>query len=340
MWIPPIGLRRIVIDPLIFLFALASVLISPILFLGGLIADAVTGGSPWRFLRMTRLYVMFMAAEVIGLVWALILWVASGFGYAMRRPRFVRANYRLLSWWLRVMSREVRAALGLQFVIPVLERIEGPVIVFSRHAGPGDSIFIASVLLDHFDRYPRIVGKKELEFSPLFDVLGHRLPMRFIRPHPKRREVALDAVRDASSHLADRDAFVLFPEGGNFTPKRRAHLIERFEADGRTADAAYAASLRNVLAPHPSGPLAAMAASPNASVVFVAHTGTEDLITVPIIWRGIPFGRKIHVNYWHVPRATIPASDRERIVWLNEQWAAVDRWIGEHRVTDTAGGAP
>lgn len=340
MWIPPIGVRRIVIDPLIFLFALASVLVSPILFPAALIADAITSGPPWKFIRMTRLFVVFMAAEVIGLVWALGLWVASGFGYAMRRPRFVRANYQLLSWWLRIMSREVQAALGLQYVIPELERIEGPVIVFSRHAGPGDSIFIARVLLEHFNRYPRIVGKKELEFSPLFDVLGHRLPMRFIRPHPKRREVALEAVRDVSSRLGDRDAFVLFPEGGNVTPKRRIHIIERLRADGRIDEAAYAASLQNVLPPHPSGPLAAIAESPNSSVVFVAHTGTEDLITVPVIWRGIPFGREIHVNYWRVPPGAIPTSDAGRVAWLNEQWAQVDRWIGDHRDVGTAEETP
>ena len=82
-------------------------------------------------------------------------------------------------------------------------------LVFSRHAGPGDSVFIASVLLHDFDRYPRIIGKKELEFSPFFDVMGHRLPMRFIRPHPKQREIALEAVRDSASNLEERDAFVL-----------------------------------------------------------------------------------------------------------------------------------
>jgi 1-acyl-sn-glycerol-3-phosphate acyltransferase len=231
------------------------------------------------------------------------------------------------------MSREIQAAFGLKIDLPRQAPIEGPIIVFSRHAGPGDSVFIASVLLHDFDRYPRVVGKKELEFSPFFDVMGHRLPMRFIRPHPKRREVALEAVRDAASNLEDRDAFVLFPEGGNFTPKRRMRVIESFESRGLSSDADYARRLVNVLPPHPSGPIAAIEQSPDADVVFVAHTGTEDLISPSIIWRGIPFGRSIHANYWHVVSAEIPVSYEERVAWLNQQWEIVDHWISGNRVT-------
>ena len=332
MWVPPIGLRRVLIDPIIYVAALVTVLVSPLLFLAALIADAFTRGT-WKFTRMTRLFVVFSAAEVVGLTWALGLWIASGFGHAMRTPRFVLANYRLLSWWLRTMAREIQAALGLRLDLPEQPRIEGPVIVFSRHAGPGDSVLIASVLLNHFDRFPRIVGKKELEFSPLFDVLGHRLPMRFIRPHPKQREIALDAVRDAASNLAERDAFVLFPEGGNVTPKRKVRIIESFERKGLVDDAAYARSLENVLPPHPAGPLAAMERSPEADIVFVAHTGSEDLISVPIIWRGIPFGRRIVANYWHVPNAEVPESAADRVAWLNDHWKQLDGWVTDNRVT-------
>jgi len=332
MWIPPIGVRRVFLDPVIYVCALASVLTSPILFTLAFVADLIARG-PWKFTRTTRLFVVFMGSEVIGLTSAFVLWVVSGFGLAIRSPRFRRANYRLLSWWLRTMSREVQAAFGLTILLPRQLPINGPVIVFSRHAGPGDSVFIASVLLHHFDRFPRVVGKKELEFSPFFDVMGHRLPMRFIRPHPKNRAAALEAVRDAASNLGDRDAFVLFPEGGNFTPKRRARVIESFESRGLESDATYARHLVNVLPPHPSGPIAAIAQSPDADVVFVAHTGSEDLISPTIIWRGIPFARSIRVNYWHIASADVPSSREERVVWLNTQWEMIDRWITANRLT-------
>ncbi len=117
-------------------------------------------------------------------------------------------------------------------------------------------------------------------------------------------------------------------------------MFERLRAAGRTEEADYATSLEHLLPPHPSGPLAALDESPNASVVFVAHTGTEDLITLPIIWQGIPFGREIHVNYWHVPSPAIPTSDVDRVAWLNDQWAVIDRWIGDNRVTRAPGQTP
>jgi 1-acyl-sn-glycerol-3-phosphate acyltransferase len=332
MWIPPIGVRRVFVDPLVYLLGVLSVLLSPVLFALALIADLITRG-PWRFSRMTRLFVMFMASEVVGLTAAFALWVLSGFGLVIRSPGFRRAHYRLLSWWLRTMSREIQAAFGLTIDLPRQPPIEGPIIVFSRHAGPGDSVFIASVLLHDFDRYPRVVGKKELEFSPFFDIMGHRLPMRFIRPHPKRRDLALEAVRDAASNMEDRDAFVLFPEGGNFTPKRRLRVIESFERRGLNGDADYARRLVNVLPPHPAGPIAAIEQAPEADVVFVAHTGTEDLISPSIIWRGIPFGRSIHASYWHVASSDVPASREARGMWLNRQWEMIDRWITDNRVT-------
>ena len=160
--------------------------------------------------------------------------------------------------------------------------------------------------------------------------------MRFIRPHPKQRQIALDAVKDAASNLQEQDAFVLFPEGGNFTPGRRRRIIESFERRGLADDAAYARSLVNVLPPHPSGPLAAMEETPGADVVFVAHTGTEDLISPAIIWSGIPFGRSIRANYWHFGAEEVPTTSEERVAWLNTQWQAVDAWISANRTTATA----
>ena len=99
MWIPPIGVRRALLDPLIFILAVVSVIVSPLLFALAASADLVTRG-PWKFVRTTRLFVVFMACEVAGLSAAFGLWVASGFGARIRSPRFRLAHYRLLSWWL------------------------------------------------------------------------------------------------------------------------------------------------------------------------------------------------------------------------------------------------
>ena len=39
-------------------------------------------------------------------------------------------------------------------------------------------------------------------------------------------------IADLASNLDENDAFVIFPEGGNFTPHRRARAIERLRSSG------------------------------------------------------------------------------------------------------------
>jgi 1-acyl-sn-glycerol-3-phosphate acyltransferase len=330
MWMPPIAVRRVILDPIIFVVALVGVIFSPIFFAVAFVTDLFVPGR-WKALRFTRLAVTAMFYEVLGLIIVFDLWLVSGFGARVRKPRFREIHYGVLGWWIAAMSRGVQSALGLTIEFPRNPPIDGPVIVFSRHAGPGDSIFLAGTLLHEFGRYPRIVGKKELEFAPFFDIMGHRLPMRFIRPHPKQRELALEAVRDAASGMGPKDAFVLFPEGGNYTPKRRTRAIESLDRHGMTDQADAARGLNNLLPPHPSGALAAIEVAPEADVVFVAHTGTEDLTSMGAIWDGMPFDRTIKANYWHVNAAAVPVGVDAQTRWLYEQWKTIDTWIDENR---------
>jgi 1-acyl-sn-glycerol-3-phosphate acyltransferase len=338
MWMPPIAIRRVLLDPIIFLVALVALILSPLIFAAAFVADLFIPGK-WKALRSTKLGLTFMFYEVFGLIALFVLWVFSGFGARIHTPKARETHYDLLGWWITGVSRAVQAALGLTIDIPRNPPIDGPVIVFSRHAGPGDSIFLAGALLHDFDRYPRIVGKKELEFAPFFDTMGHRLPMRFIRPHPKRHELAVEAVRDVASGLGPRDAFVLFPEGGNYTPRRRTRAIGSLERHGLTDEAAAARQLHNVLPPHPSGALAAIDVASGVDVVFVAHTGTEDLTSLDIIWNGIPFNRTIKANYWHVRAQDIPVGTDPQTHWLYEQWGMIDTWIDENRDPATRKGA-
>ncbi len=330
MWMPPIAIRRVLLDPIIFLFGLVALILSPLIFVAAFVVDLFIPGR-WKVLRSTKLGLTFMFYEVFGLIALFVLWVFSGFGTRVHTPKFRKAHYRLLGWWITGVSRAVQSALGLTLDVPRNPPIDGPVIVFSRHAGPGDSIFLAGALLHDFDRYPRIVGKKELEFAPFFDTMGHRLPMRFIRPHPKQHELAVEAVRDVASGLGPRDAFVLFPEGGNYTPKRRTRAIESLDRHGLTDEAAAARELHNVLPPHPSGALAAIGAASGVDVVFVAHTGTEDLTSLDVVWSGMPFNRTIQANYWHVKAEDIPVGTDLQTHWLYTQWELIDTWIDENR---------
>ena len=125
MWIPPIGVRRVVLDPLIFFLAVLSVVLSPLLFAFAALADLITKGSG-KFVRTTRLFVVFMACEAVGLTAALGSGLPPDSERGSALARFRLAHYRLLSWWLGVMSREIQVAFGFTLEVPDQPRIEGP----------------------------------------------------------------------------------------------------------------------------------------------------------------------------------------------------------------------
>ena len=83
------------------------------------------------------------------------------------------------------------------------------------------------------------------------------------------------------------------------------------------------------MAPHPGGVHAALAAS-EADVVFVAHTGLEELVTLRDIWHALPMDKRITMRAWRVPRAEIPDDLDAQATWLFDWFARIDTWIDEH----------
>jgi 1-acyl-sn-glycerol-3-phosphate acyltransferase len=84
---------------------------------------------------------------------------------------------------------------------------------------------------------------------------------------------------------------VIFPEGGNFTPRRRLRAIRLLEERRLAEEAAKARAMEHLLPPKPGGALAAIAAAPTADVIFVAHTGLEHVITVATSGGPCPWSR-------------------------------------------------
>ena len=107
-----------------------------------------------------------------------------------------------------------------------------PEIVVSRHAGPGDSFILIHALVNWFAREPRIVLKATLQWDPAVDVLLNRLPNRFISPGRTGTAPLEQEIGELATGLDDNDAFVIFPEGGNFTPRRRIRAIARLRDRG------------------------------------------------------------------------------------------------------------
>jgi 1-acyl-sn-glycerol-3-phosphate acyltransferase len=206
-----------------------------------------------------------------------------------------------------------------------------PILVACRHAGPGDSFTLIHALMHWYNREPRVVLKDTLAWDPAIDVILNRLPARFIDPRGGDIE---HLIEELAHGLDENDAFVIFPEGGNFTPARRQRGIDRLRKLGLDKMAVRAEAMTHVLAPRPGGFLAALDGAPDADVVLVAHTGLDHMLTVGDVWRELPMDKRIIMRWWQVPRGEIPADREERIEWLFSWWERIDAWIDANRPED------
>jgi hypothetical protein len=151
----------------------------------------------------------------------------------------------------------------------------------------------------------------------------------------------ISQIRRLASGLGPTGALVIFPEGGNFTPSRWHRGIRRLEQSQRHDEARRARGMANLLPPRSGGAFAAIDSAPTADVIFVAHTGLDDLVTVADIWRALPMEQVIRARWWRVPAAEVPREHAEVVRWLFDWWERIDVWIAENRPVRAAdGGAP
>jgi 1-acyl-sn-glycerol-3-phosphate acyltransferase len=354
------ALRRLVVAPAMIALAVAVWVTLPLwLIVAAALAPVVPGR--WRALRLLWMFVVYLTAESVLLVVLLGLWLAAGFGRRIRTPYFEGIHYDLVQGVMWVMFAEARRVLALRIEVdgPSPERgsfgtaepggttaangVAGssagrspllpgtPLIVACRHAGPGDSFTLIHALMDWYDREPRVVLKNTMAWDPMIDVILHRIPARFISTRPPRGHDLDTEIRELATGLDANDAFVIFPEGGNFTPDRRRRGIERLRGLGLERMAQRAEQMTHVLAPKPGGLLAALDAAPDADVVLVAHTGLDHLVTVRDLWRELPMDKTLVMRWWQVAREEIPDDRDARIEWLFGWWEQIDDWVNENR---------
>lgn len=328
--LPPRIVRRIVLAPLALVLSLALLALSPLFFVVAFVVDLVVRGS-WRTVRVTAFAVSYLALEVVGLVAMFVLWIASGFGVRMRSARMIENHFAFMRWWLRTINGVVRKVFRLKIYIedPPVPR-PGPILVFCRHAGPGNSLLLIGTLLIGYHRHPRIVMLAKLQWEPLYDTMLNRLPNRFIRHDPNRRDLYVETIGDLARGLGDMDAFVLFPEGKDFTPRVRLRAIEYLRGKGHGSHAERAERMAYVLPPRHNGVMAAMSSAPDADIVLVAHSVREDIGSFKDLWSRVPLDHPIHARYWRIPPADVPHDRDELIEWLYGWWERIDAWIAEH----------
>jgi hypothetical protein len=125
------------------------------------------------------------------------------------------------------------------------------------------------------------------------------------------------------------DALLIFPEGGNFTPSRRERVIDKLNAAGHVEAAQRAADLERLLSPRLTGLQAALAATPEADLLLVAHTGLDDIETLADTWRMVPLHNTLVVTWEAFPHAAVPRDPDELADWLGYQWQLMDTWVAQ-----------
>jgi hypothetical protein len=321
--------RRLVLAPLAVLICLALIAASPLLLLASAIADLFLPGN-WRTVRLVTFLLCYLAIEVVGIFAMLMLWIASGFGLTIRSERMQKAHYGFMRRWLATINGVAKWIFHMHVVIedrPVPRA--GPILVFCRHAGPGNSMLLVGTILVGYKRHPRIVMLAKLQWEPLYDIMLNRTPNRFITHDPARRELYTNTITELATGLGDADAFVLFPEGKDFTPRVRTRAIEYLRGKGLSRAAERAEKMEHVLPPRHGGVMAAMKGAPEADVVLVAHSVLEDVGTFKELWGRIPLSKPIVARYWRIAPAEVPREQDEVIDWLYDWWERIDRWIAD-----------
>jgi hypothetical protein len=327
---PPLIVRRLLVAPLVLLVCLGLTVLSPLLLATTLVVDAVWRGG-LGLTRLAAFAVVYVAAEAAMVVALFGLWLVSGFGVFQRTRSIQSAHYALMRGWLRSISAAAISLLGLR--IEILEPPPprpGPLLVFGRHAGAGNSLMMIRTLMVRFGRRPRVVMLAFLQWDPVIDVIAHRLPSLFIEHDPGRSDHFVEAIGALARGMGDADAFVLYPEGHDFTERLRLRVIAHLRRKGHHAAAEQAESMGRVLPPRHKGPLAAIQAAPEADVVLVAHTALEELGSFRQLHTRLPLARPVKARYWRVPAAEVPHERDALIAWLFEWWRTIDAWIDEH----------
>lgn len=327
---PPLIVRRLVLAPLVVLVCLALTVLSPLLLAVTLVVDVVWRGG-LGLTRLAAFAVAYVAAEAAMILALFGLWIVSGFGALPLRS----AHYALLRGWLRSISAAAISLLGLR--IEILEPPPprpGPLLVFGRHAGAGNSLMMIRTLMLRFGRRPRVVMLAFLQWDPVIDVVAHRLPSLFIEHDPERSDHFVQAIGALARDLGDADAFVLYPEGHDFTERLRLRVIASLRRRGLHGAAERAESWERVLPPRHKGPMAAIQAAPEADVVLVAHTALEEIGSLRQLHTRLPLTRPVQARYWRVRAAEVPHEREALIAWLYEWWQTIDAWIDEHAPAD------
>jgi len=282
-------------------------------------------GRMWR----TRAYAMALAyagAEAGGLAASGVLWAASG-PEGTGSARSQGWHHDLQRAWVASIATAGRALLDLRIEAEGLDDLgEGPLVVLGRHASLPDAFLPAELFAVRAGRRLRMVVKRDLEWVPCLDVVGHRLPNAFVDRAPSSASEAAEALAGVAAGMDAEDVAVIFPEGTYPSPAARERALARL-AERQPRLRARAEGLRHLLPPRPAGTLALLDAAPRADVAILGHVGLEHLSSLARLARSLPLRHPVRARLWRVDRSEVPRGRAARVEWLWERWEALDTWV-------------
>lgn len=303
--------------------------------LTGLATPVVVAGAFHSFVdKRARLFRVSMLG--VGLVWVDVRMLLDCWRLALKDPQgtgptweddheqvFLAGLNRAMILGRRWVGFEVRLDGRMHF------GNEGaPLVAFARHAGPGDSIALAWLLGHTAGRMPKIVLAEALRWDPMIDTLLTQMRSYFVPSRSGAGDDRVEGVRALARGLKHDDVLLLFPEGQNFSPDRRRHLIDRLREAGQELRARRAVSLWNTLPPKTRGVVAVLDERPDADVMIVGHAGFGRLSTPREIWDAIPFTDRPFLVRTHTYAAGDVPDDATGIdEWLHERWTEIDEWV-------------
>jgi 1-acyl-sn-glycerol-3-phosphate acyltransferase len=306
-------LRRAITMPLVVGLMVLVLALGPLLLLGAGVIGVATRSS-----RPPRTVALAMAYAVIEL---------RTLGQVLRGNRDCD---QMIHDFLVSAHTAVRRFLDVEVVLeagsatPDTIPRDQPLIVLSRHCGPGDSVLVSWLLAVQYQLRLRVVLKAMLRCEPLLDLAGEWGCLCFLgRGDRARRQIRFQA-----ESLTKGQAMLLFPEGANFSLPRWRDAIQRLRSTGNLRAAATALRQSHTLPPRSGGAAAAVAGAPNANMLVLTHNGfCADGRARP--WWQLPVHRQLLVRTVVVPAAQVP-SPKQLGDWLDQTWTQVDTWVAAH----------
>ena len=128
------------------------------------------------------LVVFYGFSELLGILAAFSVWLASGVWLGVSRQRFLRWNYGLQRLWARGFVWVGLRLFSMRLHVEEDGYIfsDQSILLLVRHTSLADTILAAYLVSVQKGFRSRYVMKRELLWDPCLDIVGNRLPNYFV----------------------------------------------------------------------------------------------------------------------------------------------------------------